>query len=194
VQGHTEEITVLLSSADGRVISASFDSTLREWDPASGRCLGVYEGHSGCVNGFALHRDGRCIVSGSSDGSIKVWDRATRRCIKTLIAHPRQVRDNAETAAAAAVAAADDNAPGFVFAVALSPDGSRLFSGSGLRAQTDLELHAELKVWDFVTGKLRRIRTLSDHGLMVTCLAFSPDERRLASGSLDRTVKVWDVA
>jgi WD40 repeat protein len=35
---------------------------------------------------------------------------------------------------------------------------------------------------------------MTGHAANVTSLAFSPDGSRLASGSLDGTVKLWDVA
>ncbi|EUC29070.1 hypothetical protein COCCADRAFT_8666 [Bipolaris zeicola 26-R-13] len=38
------------------------------------------------------------------------------------------------------------------------------------------------------------LQTLENHGSDVTCVTFSHDSTRLASGSEDRTVKVWDVS
>ena len=66
-------------------------------------------------------------------------------------------------------------------AVAFSPDGRRLASGS---------LEGTVKVWDVATGQL--LRTLTGHTSGVTSVAFSPDGRRLASSSLGGVIKVWD--
>lgn len=38
------------------------------------------------------------------------------------------------------------------------------------------------------------LQTLEGHGLSVSSVAFSADGQRLASGSDDRTIKVWDAA
>jgi hypothetical protein len=42
------------------------------------------------------------------------------------------------------------------------------------------------------TGK--RIGRRQDHDGTVTCIAYTPDGRMLISGSIDRTVRLWDVA
>jgi len=68
-----------------------------------------------------------------------------------------------------------------VEAVAFSPDGRLLASGSGDRT---------VRFWDPTTGAA--LRTLEGHSDRVQATAFSPDGRLLASGSHDRTVRLWD--
>jgi hypothetical protein len=69
----------------------------------------------------------------------------------------------------------------FVSAVAVSPDGRFIVSGSW--DQT-------VKVWDAQSGAL--LRSLGGHTGPVHAVAVSPDERFIISGSWDQTVKVWD--
>jgi WD40 repeat protein len=47
------------------------------------------------------------------------------------------------------------------------------------------------KDWPSLDGDLRQ-RSLLSHPASVCCAAFSPDETRIVSGSLDETVRVWD--
>ncbi len=67
-----------------------------------------------------------------------------------------------------------------VRAVAVSPDGQILVSGS---------YDKTIKLWALRTGKLSH--TLIGHTNRVTCIAISPDGETLASGSYDRTIKLW---
>ena len=66
-------------------------------------------------------------------------------------------------------------------AVAFLPDGRRAISA----ADNDLLL------WDVVTG--HTIRSFTGHTNVVWSVAVSPDGRQALSGSLDRSLRLWDV-
>jgi WD40 repeat protein len=67
-------------------------------------------------------------------------------------------------------------------ALAFAPDSATLAVAIGRVVQ----------LWDVTTGQL--VARLEGHDRKVTCLAFLPDGTRLASGSYDRTVLLWDVS
>jgi len=59
-----------------RLVSGSYDKTLKIWELGSGRCLRTLRGHDGWVSCLGLLRgepDQR-VVSGSWDATIRVWD------------------------------------------------------------------------------------------------------------------------
>ncbi|HZM05572.1 MAG TPA: c-type cytochrome domain-containing protein [Candidatus Saccharimonadales bacterium] len=76
---------------------------------------------------------------------------------------------------------------GNVNALAFSPNGKRLFAGSGENVR-----YGEIKEWNVANGKL--IRTFLGHKDTVYSLAVSPDGKILASGSYDQKIILWDIA
>jgi WD40 repeat protein len=72
---------------------------------------------------------------------------------------------------------------GMVTAVAVTPDGGYIVSGSR---------DATLRVWDLVTGETKR--TLLGHTGPITAVAVAPDGDYVISSSYDRTLRVWDLA
>jgi WD40 repeat protein len=72
---------------------------------------------------------------------------------------------------------------GVVLCVALSPDGTRIASGS--KDQT-------VRMWDVHHGTEHAC--LSGHEDAVLGVAFSPDGRWVASGSLDQSVRLWEAS
>jgi WD40 repeat protein len=71
-----------------------------------------------------------------------------------------------------------------VSAVAFSPDGKQILTGS---------FDKTLKLWETATGKeIKTFNGPAGHHDLVLSVAFSPDVRILASGSADKTAKLWD--
>src|SRR5262249_17731733 len=77
-----------------------------------------------------------------------------------------------------------DAETGYLYAVAFSPDGKTLASGPG-DSNT-------IKLWDAQTGEYQA--SLEGHFSRINTLCFTPDSKRLISGSSDVTMRFWDVA
>jgi len=68
-------------------------------------------------------------------------------------------------------------------------------SGPGVTASARLIpalwLHGRLNVWDLRTGS--RKAAFAAHAAAIDCLAVSSDGQRVASGSSDGTIRLWNV-
>lgn len=53
---------------------ASFDNVVRLWDPVTGKCKGVLDGHSAAVYAIAFSPCGQYLASGSLDDTLRIWD------------------------------------------------------------------------------------------------------------------------
>jgi WD40 repeat protein/serine/threonine protein kinase len=179
LDGHTDCVWSVGFSPDGkRIVTGSEDQTARVWDAATGEEVLTLRGHTGSVRSVAFSPDGQRIVTGGWDGTAKVWNTATGQEILTL--------------------------KGVAFSVAFSPDGQRIATGSydptakywdQTTGQAKVweywdQATGQAKVWDAATGQ--EILTLKGHARWVTSVAFSPDGKRIVTGSADQTARVWD--
>ncbi|CAG7855292.1 SubName: Full=Uncharacterized protein {ECO:0000313/EMBL:CCA74484.1}, partial [Serendipita indica DSM 11827] len=185
----------LAFSPDGsRVAFGLQDDTIPLWDTETGQSLGdPLRGHTGEVSAVAFSPDGSRIVSGRDDNTIRLWRRLAsrweshfeatqaRRLANRLRSDDQTIRLwNAETPVVGR-ATSRPHRRGFR-AVAFSPDGSRIVSGS----------------WDnTIDYGMRRLASRRESHLRhtgeVSAVAFSPDGSRIASGGNDETIRLWDV-
>jgi WD40 repeat protein len=213
LQGHKNSIFGLAFRADGkRIASASTDRTAKVWDVEKGQLLFTLVGHTDQLTSICYSPDGKCLATGSSDASIKLWDADQGgEALATLQGHALRVStvifspDGKFLASGSldrTVRLWDINtkkevqslakAGGLVLSLAYSPDGTLLARGDGtLQAKGD-DSESGVLLLDVRANKVSRV--LAKNCELIHGVAFSKDGRRLAAGSHDGSVKVWDVA
>src|SRR5580698_2441903 len=71
-----------------RLVSASADGTVRQWDVATGQEVAPpYERHTGEVVTAAYSPDGNWIASGGTDRTVRVWAASNRHDLTVLDGH-----------------------------------------------------------------------------------------------------------
>jgi RNA polymerase sigma factor (sigma-70 family) len=171
VGGSPSRVRALAFAAEGQALISSADRQgVRRWNLATGKEVWLNApqslGHSNAVDGLALSPGGRWGYSSSYDGSICVWQAESGRLARVLKEKERGYNGPVQ--------------------IALSRDATRLAVAYEHHWMTP-----SVHLWDLTSGQ--KIAALSGHRAPVDGLAFSPDGRRLASGSYDTTALVWDV-
>ncbi|KAI3281193.1 hypothetical protein DTO002I6_9925 [Penicillium roqueforti] len=187
LEGHMGSIHSIAWSQDGtRLASASYDHTVRIWNPVTGQCASTLKGHIGSVNSIAWSPDGSQLASASDDKIIRNWDPATGQCVSILDGHMGSIHliawsiwDPATSQCVLTLEGYSDSVRSIVW----SQDRTRLASASWDNT---------VKIWELVISQ--SALTLKGHSKSVNSIAWSQDGSRIASASDDKAVRIWDPA
>lgn len=129
------------------------------------------QGHASMVRDLIFTPDGGTLISVSDDKTIRFWNTKTGLLKKTLRGH------------------IGEGSEGKLYSADISPDGKFLAVGGWL-TNNDSE-YGRIRIINLETGKL--VYNLTGHTDVVFGLAFSPDGRYLASGSADKSVRIYEI-
>jgi WD40 repeat protein len=177
-QGHSESVTSLAFSPDGRYAVSVGGRSAVLWDLASGRELVQFNGHADRTEAVAFSPDGKYVLTGSDDHTARLWDAQSGREIRQFVGH------------------IDD-----VNAVAFSPDGKSVLTGScdGSARLWDAATGKELRRLTGKDGVGTFCEDANRYDNVVQAVAFSQDKDPSLAGryvltGTDAGAQLWDAA
>lgn len=201
MEGHKADICTVSLSPDGkRIVTASWDRTIRIWDVMTGKQIGnPLIGHTSRVCSASFSPDGAYIVSASWDRTLRVWDANTGALVRIMYGHTGGVVSaNFSHDGNKIVSASSDSTIRIwdfksgmltktlkghndrVTCASFSPDDKRIVSAS-----SDVSI-----IWDFQLPLKHLCPEF--HTDYVYRTVYSPNGKLIASASWDKTVKIWD--
>jgi len=204
LRGHTNVINTVAFTPDSkRIVTGSFDHTLRLWQVQDGGLIATLKGHTHNVFSVAISPQDGVIASGSSDNTIRLWNGQTGDFIKTLADQKTLVNGLSFSPDGRYLVSGVGSMPPYnshvwsypagkeiitykghdnaVFATAISPDGRWVATAGG----NDQAIH----IWSLRDGKLKQ--RLGGVGSTIMAVGFSADGKSLAWGKTEKsTTKV----
>jgi eukaryotic-like serine/threonine-protein kinase len=194
----------LALSPDGKLLATgSYGDDISLWNAATGQEVDRLVGHKSGVNSLVFWPDGKKLASGGADRTIRIWDIPTRTCVDTLRGHRQQVEQ---------VALMPDQQT----LVSGCRDGSVCLWNTSVNhpRRPRIDIQDSPQAWAFEAGSksvvtfngrrvtrwqgenFERSEPLLETGEKTNggyAWCFSSDGRRLALGSVEGLVEVWDV-
>ncbi|NJM87173.1 MAG: hypothetical protein HC847_08235 [Hydrococcus sp. RU_2_2] len=202
LKGHEDRVNAVAVSPDGqKIVSGSWDKTLRLWNPEGNPIEKPFRGHEGEITSVAFSGDGKTIASGSGDGTVRLWNAKGIAIGMPMWGHEGDVTSVAFSQDGQIIASGGVDGTvrlwdlqgnsigqpfygheGDITSVAFSGDGQTIASGGG---------DGTVRLWDLQGTPIGE--PFRGHEDKVAGIAFSPDGQLIASGSWDATVKLWDL-
>jgi WD40 repeat protein len=196
--------------ADQKTVILAFIDMVKQWDLKSPQAKDLVALGGQASSSLVVKTEvGVMAIGGAGDRQTKaIWDVARQKMIGKLPAVVGGYHHPAFSPNGTMLATADNNTgvdlwelptlkhkakfnlPAQITCLAFSPDNSILAVGYKKEDRSNKE--GNIRLFDVKTGK--EIATLlRPHSGSLSCLAFSPDGKNLASSSMDMTIKVFDV-
>jgi len=200
--GGKEEVwSIALSPNSKTVASGSRDGKVRLWDVETKKVAAKWSGHIEAAGSLCWSVDGERVVSGSNDGTIRVWDvqsgntvlgpiETGHKYVSAVIYSPDTTKIATGGSYEDALQIWDAKTGNLlstikhnytVWSLAWTSDQKKLITGS----------FCSIRIFD--TATWQQIAILEGHRQSVMSLSLFQNDRLLASGSDDKTARLWNL-
>jgi WD40 repeat protein len=203
LRGHRENVLCAAFSPDGKTLAAADRTrTVLLWDVATGQERHRLTGRTPGGLAVAFSPDGKVVATGAD--VVRLWDVAGGKELRQLAGSGKGVASVAFSPDGKTLASGEEDRTVRLWDPATGAEVRRL---EGLTGEVKPLAFAEggktlvagvsgpevrLWTWDVATGKeLRRVGGSEE---FLTCLTVSPDGKTVATGGVDRAIRLWDVA
>ncbi|HEX7378932.1 MAG TPA: c-type cytochrome domain-containing protein [Pirellulales bacterium] len=193
-------LDVQFNPAGDKLAACSADRSIRIFNVASGAQEKIIEDHADWVMGIAWSPDGTKLASASRDKTAKVFDAAKGESLATFPGHQEVVYGVSFSADGAQVFTGGGNK---IVSVWNPADGNKIADIGGFGGEVFKVLVRKDMVYTCSADKTARqhktadraqVRVFSGHTDWIYSLAFNEPTQRLATGSFDGEVRVWNLA
>ncbi|EKM59845.1 uncharacterized protein PHACADRAFT_250592, partial [Phanerochaete carnosa HHB-10118-sp] len=205
LEGHTNRVQCVVFTPDGRrIVSGSDDNSVKIWDAETGSCLTTLTEHQDAIISVAVSPDGLWMVSSAPD-FVCLWSMEVPYIHRVLLKRKREglfysvtfTPDSFKVLTAPLWAGQlsvwDVKTAERLYNLRLSGRPSRSIRSPSLFPAGDKFAYGSgesVVVLDLAHGETQQ--SFAGHTDVVTCVAYNRDGTRIASCSVDGTVRLWN--
>jgi WD40 repeat protein len=193
----------LAFSPDGKLLASAGEEDILLWDVATGEEVDRLVGHKRGVNSLVFWPDAKKLASASSDRTIRIWDLSTRTCVDTLRGHRKQAGPVGLMPDHQTLISGCRDGAVCLWDTSVNhprqpridiPDADAWAFEAGSKSVVTFNRRGRVTRWKGANFELPE--PLLETGPKTNkgfAWCFSSDGRRLALGSVEGLVEVWDV-
>ncbi|KAM6409035.1 LOW QUALITY PROTEIN: WD repeat-containing protein 88 [Rhynochetos jubatus] len=202
LRGHSGTVSSCHFCFEEKILSCSYDRTVKLWDVEKGFPIEVFEEHTTPISECNLTPDARRMVTSSYDETVKAWDVERGKTLWTVEHEGIVTSCNISCDGRYVVSGSDRENTMYVFdavsaTVVACIQGhhkstiTRCCFDPDIQRMTSVSYDKTIKLWDMIM--IHSVTINEAHSNAISDCCFTSDGHYLGTASWDKSLKIWDI-